>query len=123
MGRVFFLEHFSTAAVQKSLTWLKGFKGNNTSSQNLYEHLIFQRFPCPMTIRKLKCVTHEQTALYSIALHYNLFSQEMIPLHGTIFYHKSVYVLWIYNSIYILSLQRNNKIKCSINLPFALCHM
>lgn len=122
MERVFFLEHFSTAAVQKSLTQLKGFNGNNSSGQNLYEHLIFRRFPCPVTIRELKCVAHEQTALYSIALHSNLFSQEMIPLHGTIFYHKSVYVLWIYNYIY-MSLQRNNKIKCSVNLPFALCHM
>lgn len=91
------------------------------------EHLIFWRLPCPVAVRELKCVTLEQTALYSVAsitcFHYDLFSQEIIPLHGTIFYRKSVYVLWIYSYyiyIYILPLQRNNKMKCSVNLllPF-----
>lgn len=65
------------------------------------EHLIFWRFPCPVATRELKCVTLERTALYSLApvicFHYDLFSQEITPLHGTIFYRESVYVLWIYS--------------------------
>lgn len=90
------------------------------------EHLIFWRFRAPWPSGSwsvwLSSRQHFILLLSIICFHYNLFSQEIIPLHGTIFYRKSVYVLWIYSYIYIyiLSLQRNSKMKCSINLLLPL---
>lgn len=64
------------------------------------EHLIFWRFralwPSGSWSVWLSSGQHFILLLSIVCFHYNLFSLEIIPLHGTIFYRKSVYVLWIY---------------------------
>lgn len=114
-------KHFSTTAVKNSLNWLNCCKENYTSGQNLFN---FQRFQCSVTSRKRKRVTHEQTALYSIALHYLVFiivsSVGKLLLYVALSSITDLYMCYGYITIYILPLQRNNTIKCSIGLLCAL---
>lgn len=95
-------QHISTAAVKNSLNWLNCYKGNYTSGQNLFD---LPEISMLCYYQKAEvCDTQADSTLFYCSplfgIHYTLFSQEIILLCGTILYHRSVYVLWIYNYIY-----------------------
>lgn len=119
----FLNKNFSTAAVKNSLNHWIVIKETILQAKI---YLIFQRFQCSVTSRKRKRVTHEQTALYSIALHYLVFiivsPVGKLLLYVALFSITDLYMCYGYITIYILPSQRNNTIKCPIDLLCALCH-
>lgn len=67
--------------------------------------LIFQRdLDAQLLSESWSLVTRADSTLFYcsplLGIHYSLFSQELLPLRGTILSHRSVYVLWISNYIY-----------------------
>ena len=95
-------KHFSTAAVKNSLNCWIVTKEIILQAKNPFD---LAEIPILGNSQNAEaCDTRADSTLFSrsplFAIHYSLFSQEVIPLHGTILYHISVYVLWIYNYIY-----------------------
>lgn len=80
---------------------------NNTLGQNCYEYWIFLRFSYYYLFNHQKaevCGTLAVGTLFYCSplfgIPYNPFGQKVIALSGTVFYHKYVYVILIYNYIY-----------------------
>lgn len=99
-GRVFFknktLQH---CCCKEFPELLNCYKGNYTSGQNPFDLAEIPMLGYSQNAEA--CDTRADSTLFScsplFASHYSLFSQEVLPLRGTVLYHRSVYVLWIYN--------------------------
>lgn len=63
-----------------------------------------REFHAPWPPEKLKCGTRADSTLFYrsplLCFHSGLSSQEVIPPHGTVLYHESVYVLWMDSSVH-----------------------
>lgn len=111
----FFFKHFSTAAVKNSLDWLNCYKGNYTSGQNLFDlpevsMLCYSR-------KADACDTGADGTLFCCSPWFGIHivsSVRTLFLYVALSSIPDLYMCYGYITIYILPLQRNSMIKCSV---------